>query len=1107
MALLRATTIAARAATGGSRRAWRLAGVVLLLAAAWLPQLATAQSAAQCPVFIVAGNFQSGNPGQRLTLDAKQTYNQVAQPAPERFTWVITQGDAVFSASGQQSVSQVASFQDQGSATWDAFTREDITLGSDAAQTVVVEVQSDACLTQGTGPAQFLAFINPPPPVLELVPVAGDGAVGSAGDLVQLAVRANDPCAAGGPRRRPGGSAECPVDLTFTVTDGSAAFTSGRRTVTATTDAADIARADLILGPQAGPILVTVSSPFYPSIELNLRATLDRTLVAVGGTSRTGRPGASGELTVQLLENGQPVPDEAITFTRTFGAAAVFSDNVARTDGTGTARLPFSFSAQPGTGLVDARAPGGESVVFTVNSQVGGLTLVSGDGQSGPTNGAPDEPFAFVLQDQNGGPVVGETVTFAVAAGSGTLTPTSVATDAQGRAVTRLRFGATPGTVRVQASAFNGQSVATATATSFVPQLASTNGNNQTAPAGTRLPQPLVVQLAQPVAGKALGGVPVNWSVTAGGGSLAAATTLTDSSGRASNELTLGPQPGSNAVQATVPGVGSATFNATATAGTGGTGATLQIVSGNNQALPTFTDSAPLVVRAVGAQGTPLANVRIAWTPVAAGTVVVTPAISTTDANGQASTIARVQLPGAQEVSAAIENSSPAIAVRFTLNGGVQNVPELDEAQQSVGNAIDTACPALFQQSQAGGLDAGESDLLQRCSELVVASGSNPGSVQEALDQMVADEASAQGTAALTTTAAQFDNLKARLAALRSGSRGVDIGGLALAGGNGTMPLSFLPSNLLMAQDDSSGGGEAGAAFSRWGFFATGTIGRGNQDASGSQPGFDFDTYGLTAGIDYRVNDDFVLGAALGYNNNDTQIDDDQGGLDTTGWNLSGYGSWYHEAWYVDGVLTWGRNDYDVVRRIRYAIAGLAGGATSVDQTARASPGSDQLAFAVSVGRDFNRGAWSFGPYARATYTRLDFDGYTERLSNPTGPGGGLAVSVDGRELKSLEGVVGGKATYTSSQSWGILMPSVQVEWLHEFEDDVENLVSRFVNDPTQTEIVIPGEQIDQDYFNLGLGLSAVFANGRSGFIYYEHRAGQRDYSQDSLAVGLRIEF
>jgi uncharacterized protein with beta-barrel porin domain len=615
------------------------------------------------------------------------------------------------------------------------------------------------------------------------------------------------------------------------------------------------------------------------------------------------------------------------------------------------------------------------------------------------------------------------------------------------------------------------------------------------------------VQIAQPpVAGKALGGVPVTWTVTAGGGTLAAATTLTDAQGRASNELTLGPQPGTNAVRAVVTGDGTANFTATGTSGAGA-GTTLQIVSGNNQSLPTFADSAPLVVRAVSAQGAPVSGVRIAWAPVVAGTVALTPATSTTDANGQASTVARVQLPGAQEVSASIEGGA-ATGVRFTLNGGVENVPSLDPAEQSAGAAIDVACPALFAQSQTGTLDAGAADLLQRCSELVVASGSNPGAVEEALNQIVADEALAQGTAALTTTAAQFDNLKARLAALRSGSRGLDVGGLALAGGNGSMPLSFLPSTLLAAQDDGGGtSDEAGAAFSRWGLFATGTIGRGNQDASGSSPGFDFDTYGLTAGVDYRVNDALVLGAALGWNDNDTAIDGDQGGLDTRGWNLSGYGSWYHDAWYVDGVLTWGNNDYDLTRRIRYAIAGLAGGATTVDQVATASPGSDQLAFALSVGRGFNRGAWSFGPYARATYTRLDFDGYRERLSDPTGPGSGLAVEVDGRELTSLEGVIGGKATYTSSRSWGILMPSIQVEWLHEFEDDVENLVSRFVNDPTGTNIVVPGEPVDSDYFNVGIGLSAVFANGRSGFLYYEHRAGQENFSQDSLAIGVRLEF
>ena len=66
-------------------------------------------------------------------------------------------------------------------------------------------------------------------------------------------------------------------------------------------------------------------------------------------------------------------------------------------------------------------------------------------------------------------------------------------------------------------------------------------------------------------------------------------------------------------------------------------------------------------------------------------------------------------------------------------------------------------------------------------------------------------------------------------------------------------------------------GSEVGADFSRWGFFATGTVGQGDRDRGESDPGFDFDTYGLTAGVDYRVSDRVVLGAALGYNRNDTE--------------------------------------------------------------------------------------------------------------------------------------------------------------------------------------------------------------------------------------------
>ena len=275
-----------------------------------------------------------------------------------------------------------------------------------------------------------------------------------------------------------------------------------------------------------------------------------------------------------------------------------------------------------------------------------------------------------------------------------------------------------------------------------------------------------------------------------------------------------------------------------------------------------------------------------------------------------------------------------------------------------------------------------------------------------------------------------------------------------------------------------------------------------------ARPGFDFDTQGITAGIDYRYSDSLILGMALGYNSQDSDVENDLGSLDSSGWSVSGYATMFKgDSWYADGVFTWTRNDYDFDRRVRYDIGSLTGGTTRVDQVASGSTDGDQLGLTFSFGRDFSYGAWNVGPYARAEYTSIDFDRYTERMSDPDAPGGGLAMEVEDRELTSTLGVLGGKASYTVSTSWGVLMPNLQVEWLHEFEDDPDALITRFVNDPTGTAILIPSDTVDQNYFNVGLGLSGVFASGRSAYLYYEHRAGQSDYSLDSLAIGVRIEF
>ena len=937
----------------------------------------------------------------------------------------------------------------------------------------------------------------------DIIKVAGDGAA-DPNSVVRLTVRLDGP------------PLTFPADVFFEVRQGNADFVDAGKPGFISVPAqlgTNLASVDLAIGRGSDPIVVFVIANGWRPTTFNIQPRGPEQVTAGGGDNQVGIPGQPGQpLEVLVTQDGRPVAGETVFWDVIAGGGVTLSGTSSTTDAAGHAQIGITFGAEPSSAIVQATTARGTFTNFDVSSRgVAGVTLsvASGSNQTGATGSLADLPIVFSAQDTAGAPVGGLQVDLAVSAGSGSLDRSSGITDASGRVAVQLRFGSTPGPLQVRASLPGTPAEAIAQATSFTATASIGSGNGQSGPVGTRLAQPLVVQIAQPPGpqSKGLGGVPVTWTVLAGGGSLASATTVTDASGRASNELTLGSVAGANTVQAAVPGSGTVLFSATGV-GNVPAGSVFEIVSGNGQVIPTFTDSAPMVVRLRTAQGAGIPGIQVQFRGSPAGTITVSPASATTDSGGQASTVARVGLPGMRTVVATITDGSGAVStVNFAINGGVENVPGLNPSSQSTGAAIDAACPALA--ADASNLNAAETDLLQRCSELVVNAGAEPGDVAGALGAMTSDEVAATSEAAFAVTQTQFDNLKARIAALRSGTQGNSFGGLALNGQGGVLPLSFLPSTIVQeGEGEGEGGGEVGAEFSRWGFFATGTFGRGDRDANETQPGFDFDTQGITAGIDYRYSDSLILGMALGYNSQDSDVENDLGSLDSSGWSVSGYATMFKgDSWYADGVFTWTRNDYDFDRRVRYDIGSLTGGTTRVDQVASGSTDGDQLGLTFSFGRDFSYGAWNVGPYARAEYTSIDFDRYTERMSDPDAPGGGLAMEVEDRELTSTLGVLGGKASYTVSTSWGVLMPNLQVEWLHEFEDDPDALITRFVNDPTGTAILIPSDTVDQNYFNVGLGLSGVFASGRSAYLYYEHRAGQSDYSLDSLAIGVRIEF
>ncbi|WP_013334325.1 N,N-dimethylformamidase beta subunit family domain-containing protein [Gloeothece verrucosa] len=97
-------------------------------------------------------------------------------------------------------------------------------------------------------------------------------------------------------------------------------------------------------------------------------------------------------------------------------------------------------------------------------------------------------------------------------------------------------------------------------------RLIKTSGDNQNGSTGATLPNPLVVQVLNPQ-NNPQPGLTVNFEITNGGGVLSATSMVTDGFGQASTMLTLGAvptAPGGVVVKATVEGIGSTYFFATA---------------------------------------------------------------------------------------------------------------------------------------------------------------------------------------------------------------------------------------------------------------------------------------------------------------------------------------------------------------------------------------------------------------------------------------------------------------------------------------------------------------------------------------------------------------
>ena len=151
--------------------------------------------------------------------------------------------------------------------------------------------------------------------------------------------------------------------------------------------------------------------------------------------------------------NDNPVEDARVRFRTTIGSGR-FSPRTPRTDEDGFAETTFTPTSTGRIRVVATVTGADSTAAFIVQGgePADALVKISGDDQSGTPGNALANPFVVEVQDEDGEPLTGHSVTFSVTAGGGSLSETSVTADEDGLAETTLTLGSERGVNSVQAS-------------------------------------------------------------------------------------------------------------------------------------------------------------------------------------------------------------------------------------------------------------------------------------------------------------------------------------------------------------------------------------------------------------------------------------------------------------------------------------------------------------------------------------------------------------------------------------------------------------------------------------------------------------------------------
>lgn len=254
------------------------------------------------------------------------------------------------------------------------------------------------------------------------------------------------------------------------------------------TDTTGVATCNLTLGPvvRQNPTELSVNvggAINTPLILIQVTQGAPSQINLLQGNGQSGRAGQVFLLRAAVVDAaGNPSQSVPVTWQVVQGSGTL-SGASNSTNAQGEVQANLTLGSNPGNVVVRVTAgtaPGAitRDFTLTVTATVGGISAVSGGGQTAVVGQAFTNPVVVQVLDESNRPVPGAAVTFSVVSGAATVATPNATANAQGNAQTAITAGNTAGAIVIRATSGGRSTDFTLTSRLPGPSIGTTNFRN-----------------------------------------------------------------------------------------------------------------------------------------------------------------------------------------------------------------------------------------------------------------------------------------------------------------------------------------------------------------------------------------------------------------------------------------------------------------------------------------------------------------------------------------------------------------------------------------------------------------------------------------------------